>query len=107
MLTRRLVPVALAVAALLCAPGAASPARAKTVRQAPDYVPGQIVVGYAPATEIAHTAGHQSAAADASAGTSAEDSVRIVKVARGRSIWPAITKLRGQRGVRYAVPDYI
>jgi serine protease len=99
--------MALAVAALLCASGAASPARATTARQAPDYVPGQIVVGYAPATEIAHTAGHQGATADAGAGTSAEDSVRIVKVARGQSIWPAIARLRRQRGVRYAVPDYI
>jgi serine protease len=101
MLTRRLVPVALAVAALLCASGAAAPARATPARQAADYVPGQIVVGYAP--EVAHT----EAVRSATAGVGGQDSLRIVKVARGRSIWPAIARLRRQRGVRYAVPDYI
>jgi serine protease len=99
MLTRRLVPVALAVAALLCASGAAGPAGATPAPRAADYVPGQIVVAYAP--EIAHTAAVRSATAGA------QDSLRIVKVARGRSIWPAIARLRRQRGVRYAVPDYI
>jgi serine protease len=107
MLSRRLVPVALAVAALLCASGPAPPARATAAPQAADYVPGKIVVGYAPATvsasETAHTARQQSAAAEASV----QERVRIVKVARGRSIWPAIARLRRQRGVLYAVPDYI
>jgi serine protease len=104
MLSRRLVPVALAVAALLCASGSAASARAKAAGNAPAYVPGQIVVGYAPATELAHSANLRSAIA---ADSDAQDSVRIVKVPRGRSIWPAIARLRRQRGVRYAVPDYI
>jgi serine protease len=60
-------------------------------------------VGYAPSTHIAHTV----RTLGATAGTSAVESTRIVKVSRGRSIWPAIGKLRRQRGVLYAVPNYI
>jgi serine protease len=109
MLTRRLVPVALAVAALLCASGATAPAGASATRQLADYVPGEIVVGYAPTTEKtektekAHTAGLRGA----TAGASLQDSVRILKLSGGRSIWPTIAKLRRQRGVMYAVPNYI
>jgi serine protease len=102
MLIRRLASVSLAVAALLCASGAAAPARAKTARQA-SYVPGEIVVGYAPATTVAHAA----ARLGASAGASGLQSTRLVKVPRGRSIWPAIARLRRQRGVLYAVPNYV
>ncbi|HET6867808.1 MAG TPA: S8 family serine peptidase [Solirubrobacteraceae bacterium] len=103
MLTRRLALVTLVVAALLCASESAAPARAK-VASHPDYVPGEIVVGYGASTEIAHT----TRMLGATAGTSAlESSTRIVKVSRGRSIWPEIAKLRRQRGVLYAVPNYI
>ncbi|HKO28807.1 MAG TPA: S8 family serine peptidase [Solirubrobacteraceae bacterium] len=102
MFTRRLAPVALAVAALLCAGGSTAPAAAKAAHHA-DYVPGEIVVGYAASTEIAHTA----RTLGATAGTSALESTRIVKVSRGRSIWPTIAKLRRQRGVLYAVPNYV
>ncbi len=102
LLTRRLVPAALAVAALLCASGPAAPARATAVRAA-DYVPGEIVVGYASATATPHIA----RGLGATAGVSALDSPRILKVPHGRSIWPAIARLRRQRGVLYAVPDYI
>ncbi len=94
--------MALAVAALLCVSGPAAPARAKSARPA-DFVPGVIVVGYAPAPEVAHSARQ----AGAGAGASPQESTRIVKVARGQSIWPTIAKLRRRRGVTYAVPDYI
>jgi serine protease len=106
MLIRRLVPVALVVAALLCAGAPAVPAGANAAPKAAphaNYVPGEIVVGYAPATKIAHTARQL----DASAGTSAQEATRIVKVGRKQSIWPAIAKLRRQRGVLYAVPNFI
>jgi serine protease len=102
MLIRRLAPVALAVAALLYIYGPAESAGAKSVRH-PAYVPGEIVVGYASTTEKAHSAG----LLGATAGASVEDATRIVTVPRGRSIWPAIAKLRRQRGVLYAVPNYI
>lgn len=94
--------MALAVAALLCASGTAATARAKAAPHA-SYVPGEIVVGYASATEAAHAA----RSLGATAGVSAQDATRIVKVPHGRSIWPAIARLRRQRGVLYAVPNYI
>jgi serine protease len=102
MFTRRLALAALAVATLLCASSAPAPARAKTAPR-PAYVPGKIVVGYAASTEIAHTTRR----IGATAGTSAQESTRIVRVSRGQSIWPTIDKLRRERGVQYAVPDYI
>jgi serine protease len=102
MLTSRLALAALAVVALLCAVGQAAPARA-TVASHGDYVPGEIVVGYAASTDIAHIA----RTLGATAGTAALESTRIVKVSRGRSIWPAIARLRRQRGVIYAVPNYV
>lgn len=103
MLTRRLVFAALVVAAVLCASGEAAPAGAKVASRA-DYVPGQIVVGYAAPTEIAHT----TRSLGATAGVSAlAESTRVVRVSHGRSIWPEIAKLRRQRGVLYAVPNYI
>ncbi|MGN6869938.1 MAG: S8 family serine peptidase [Solirubrobacteraceae bacterium] len=94
--------MALAVAALLCASGPVAPAPAKAA-PSPDYVPGEIVVGYAASTGTAHTAD----SLRATAGTAALESVRIVRVPRGRSIWPAIARLRRRRGVLYAVPNYI
>jgi len=94
--------VALVAAALLCAPGPAAPAGAKAASHA-GYVPGEIVVGYAASTEIAHTTRRLGA----TAGTSIQESTRILRLSRGRSIWPAIAKLRRQRGVLYAVPNYI
>ncbi len=36
-----------------------------------------------------------------------DEQVRVIKVPRGRSIWPTIARLRRQRGVLYAVPDYV
>ncbi len=97
-LTRRILTLTAALAAALAVGGAgtqggASDAKAAQARSAA-YVPGEIVVGYS--------------AGAASAGQAAEqDAMRIVKLPRGRSIWPAIARLRRQRGVLYAVPDYI
>jgi serine protease len=77
---------------------------------APDYVPGEVVVGYAPdptaTAQVAHAireVGTRTIATDASAG----EDMRLVKVPRGHSIWQTIGRLRRRRGVLYAVPDYI
>jgi serine protease len=108
----------LAVGAALLAAGAlaaGSPAAgvrpaARPVR-APDYVPGEIVVGYASETastaHIAHAARQLGAGASSAGQAAQQASTQIVKLPRGRSIWPAIAKLRRQPGVQYAVPDYI
>jgi serine protease len=80
---------------------------------APDYVPGEVVVGYAPdrtaEAEVAHATRAIGAPAVADAGTAiaAAGGMQVVKVPRSQTVWQAITRLRRQRGVIYAVPDYI
>jgi serine protease len=99
-------------AALLGAGGPAAAARPKAQpASAPDYVRGEIVVGYASGAtstaRIAHTTRQLGARAVTAGPAAPPDSTQIVKLPRGRSIWPAIAKLRRQPGVQYAVPDYI
>src|SRR5580704_7359401 len=80
----------------------AAPARAA------DYVPGEVVVGYAPgpaASDVAHAA--RMMGVRATQASSPDPSEQIVRVPRGKSIWQVIARLRRQRGVAYAVPDYI
>jgi serine protease len=114
----------LAFAAVLCArvggaagsgrvvPGLAAPTRAALNQpaQGPEYLPGEVLVGYTPgpaaAAQVAHTT-RELGARDLPAGNSPGESLRIVKLPRGRSIWQAIGRLRRERGVLYAVPDYI
>jgi serine protease len=118
-LTRRLALAMLLATAMLWAGsgGRVAPARA-VARQparatAPDYVPGEVVVGYAPRSAVAHAAdaskqagGRTLAGVGAAVANGAED-MEVVKVPRGRSIWQAIAQLRRRPGVQYAVPDYI
>jgi serine protease len=110
----------LVLAAVLCAGASrwATPARAAETRaaglRAPSYVPGEVVVGYGTGqagSSVAHAARMMGVRAtpgalpgDASSSTPAE---KIIKVPAGRSIWQVIAKLRRQRGVLYAVPNYI
>ena len=109
---RRLALAALALAALTCAFAGRPPAPANASTKAavalrtrpPAYVPGEIVVGYEPVSGSATGVAHITRQLGARAAT---PTTRIVKLARGRSIWPAIARLRRQRGVLYAVPDYI
>ena len=75
---------------------------APAANRAPAYVPGEVVVGYAPVGKLAHTT-RQTRAGDTADG----DNSRVVKVPRGDTVWQAIAKLKRQPGVRYAVPDYI
>ena len=118
-LTSRLVLATLLTAATLLAGGTARVAPALAVARrparpsAPDYVPGEVVVGYAsdPAAvgEVAHATraiGARTVAGAGAAVISGED-MQVVKVPRGHTIWQAIAQLRRRRGVLYAVPDYI
>jgi serine protease len=73
--------LAAAAAALLAAAPSASAA---------DYVPGEVLVA------------HQATAS--SAGSSA---AHVVPTRRGESVRAAVERLRGEGGVRYAVPNYI
>jgi serine protease len=79
------------------------------------YSPNKIVVGYAPAaaSPIASSAGYGGAIAS-SAGSSAAapeasstGPARVVQVPPGASLSKALARVRRQRGVAWAVPDYI
>jgi serine protease len=92
---------------------AAVVSRGAVPARAADYVPGEVVVGYAPAptataaSAVAHVARTMGVRA-LSAGPSSDDPTeRVVRVPRGESVWQVIARLRRQRGVAYAVPDYI
>jgi serine protease len=122
MLTSRRLLAVLITATLLCA-GAAGwtvPSRAATPARTAataDYVPGEVLVGYASpsgpaAAAVAHAAremGVRAFAATAVPGDALDSSAteKIIRVPAGRSIWPVIAKLSREHGVRYAVPNYI
>ena len=117
-LTRRLVLATLIAVAVLAggsthvAPALAV-ARSAARPAAPDYVPGEVVVGYAPTrpgeAEIAHAtrAIGADAVADAGAAIASGGGMQVVKVPRGSSIGRTIAQLRRRPGVLYAVPNYI
>src|ERR1700733_7006170 len=118
-LTSRLVLATLLTAATLLAGAttrvapALALARRPAQPSAPDYVPGEVVVGYAsdpgaPA-EVAHATRAIGARTVADAGTAVSDDadMQVVKVPAGHTIWQAIAQLRRRRGVLYAVPNYI
>jgi serine protease len=96
-------------AALALAGG--SPARAALGPRS-TYVPGEVVVGYAPrqartvAADIAHVTRATSAGTLRSAGA-AGDGFRVIRISRGVSVEQEIARLRRQPGVAYAVPNYI
>jgi serine protease len=119
-LTRRLALAMLLATAMLCAGSSARVASAGAVARQPahapalDYVPGEVVVGYAPTrsavAQVAHATRAVGAQTLASAGTAVATGaadMEVVRVPRGRSIWQAIAQLRRRPGVQYAVPDYI
>jgi serine protease len=129
-LNRRVALAILVIAAVACIGAnsligpsrAASPAWTGRSRAAapgrtagPDYLPGEVLVGYVPgptAAQVAHAArdmGVRVVTASAAPGGALTSGAaeQIVHVPVGRSIWPVIARLRHQRGVLYAVPDYI
>jgi serine protease len=115
-LTRRLVLATLLATATLLAGGTARVAPALAVARrpakpaAPDYVPGEVVVGYAadptPTAQIAHATRDARTGSISTEENTSEDT-QVVKVPRGQTISQTIAQLRRRRGVLYAVPDYI
>jgi serine protease len=93
-----LTALAALVAGVAAAPGSA---------RAADYVPGQVVVGYTSganatvARDLATRMGVRQAAPAPSPGE------QVVRVPRGVTVSHEISRLRGQPGVAYAVPNYI
>jgi serine protease len=99
---RRLAAATIA-AVTLPASGAAMP----VVARAADYVPHEVVVGYAappPPNLAADTASEVSARATAPAPS---PTARVLRLPKGLSVGGAIARLRRKPGVAYAVPNYI
>ncbi|MHB1810547.1 MAG: S8 family serine peptidase, partial [Solirubrobacteraceae bacterium] len=62
------------------------------------YAPGVVVVGYVPQRENAMAA---------SVGARPQERTRLVRLDRGEGVSAALRRLRRERGVRFAQPDYI
>ncbi len=92
-----LVAFAVALAAVATSPAAAA-----------DYVPGEVVVGYAPGPEASVAASlQQRMGIRAVPAASPQAGTRVLKLPRGESVADGVAKLRRQRGVAYAVPNFI
>jgi len=68
------------------------------------YSPGEVVVGYAPVRSAAGARAARYAGAGEPAAASV--STRLLHLAPGVSVKSALARLRAQRGVEWAVPDY-
>jgi serine protease len=94
-----------AVCATFAVLAASANAAAAATTASEGYAPGRILVKYAAATPararaaVAHAAG-------AGEPTVTAPHTRILRLAQGISIDAALRKLRGERGVVWAVPDY-
>ena len=95
---RRLAALAVVIAATLFVPACAFGA---------DYVPGEVVVGYAGGATTAKVMAVDARAGVRQTGVPAPPAVRVVRTRRGETVASAVARLRRERGVAYAVPNYI
>ena len=96
-------PRARLIAAIATVAAAALGALAPSALAAAPYAPTRLVVGYAaPPSTTARAAGAPAASA---AGSVA--STRLLRLPAGVGLATELKRLRSQRGVRWAVPDYI
>jgi len=112
---RRRAALAFASALLIAAGAAVAPAAAS----AADYVPGEVVVGYAPgasasvSTDVAtrigigKRVGAPDPATQADPATHADPVTQVLRLPRGLSVTRALARLRHERGIAYAVPNFI
>jgi serine protease len=81
---------------------ATGPGRA-VAQTSPSYVPGEVVVGYSD-----HTAGSRIAhAMRITVAAQPAPQTEVLRLPAGMSVADAVARLRGLKGVAYAVPDYI
>jgi serine protease len=100
---RRVLAAALVLGTLL----AFGPARVQSARAA-DYVPGEVVVGYASGTSATVTADlAKRMGARAVRGAAPEANTELLKLPRGVSVPQAIARFRHQPGIAYAVPNFV
>src|SRR5260221_2149796 len=96
MKLRPLVLAAAAAVLLAAAPSAS----------ASDYVRGRVIVGYSYGLSQGQRAAVASAA-QVAGGKQLPAGSRLVRTRRGESVAQAVARLRRDKRVRYAVPDYV
>jgi serine protease len=103
--------VLIVAAALLT--GAAAPEQTRAAvskapsAAAPDYVPGQVVVGYKSGTTAKVARNLTTRMGVRQAGPAPSSGEQVVSVPKGVTVEQEASRLRAQPGVAYAVPNYI
>lgn len=100
MTLHRLIRRLVAITAIVTTAGAIAAGTAA----AADYIPGEVVVGYAKAPLSGAAVRHVGIRAVAS---TPSPGVQVLKLASGVSVDGAVAALRAQPGVAYAVPNYV
>jgi serine protease len=72
-----------------------------------DYVPGEVVVGYASSATPGTVMAVDARAGVRATGAATPTGVDVVRTRRGETVSEAAARLRHERGVSYAVPNYI
>jgi serine protease len=104
---------AVLVVAAAFATGAAAPEQTRAAVSktpspaAPDYVPGQVVVGYKSGTTAKVTRNLTTRMGVRQAGPAPSSGEQVVSVPKGATVQQEASRLRAQPGVAYAVPNYI
>jgi serine protease len=94
---------AVSTAAVALAAGALTPASAR----AADYVPGEVVVGYAPAQTASFAADAVKRMGLRQVAYPPATGEQVMRLPRDVSVSQAVARLRRQPGIAYAVPNYI
>jgi serine protease len=102
---RRALARRLLLAACVCAGVASTPAVARAAAPSPSYAPRQILVKYVTATPPRARAAIARAAGAGGLSVTAPHT-RLLRLAPGVGVDAALRRLRGQRDVAWAVPDY-
>jgi serine protease len=100
---RRFATSTLTALAIVAGAGAVTPSSAG----AADYVPGVVIVGYGSGQTAAIAAEDANRHGVRESGVGDTPATRIVHVPRGVSLAQEVARLRRQRGVVYAVPDFL
>ena len=104
---------AVLVVAVALVTGAAAPEQTRAAvsnassRAAPDYVPGQLVVGYKSGTTAQVARNMTTRMGVRQAATAPSSGEQVVSVPKGVTVQQEASRLRAQPGVAYAVPNYI
>jgi serine protease len=104
---------AVVVVTAALATGAAAPEQTRAAvskppsAAAPDYVPGQVVVGYKSAATATVARNVTTRMGVRQAGSAPSSGEQVVSVPKGVSVQQEASSLRTQPGVAYAVPNYI